>query len=50
MLVDDIISSGETMYETVLHLKALQFSSMVCVGVHVVFADNAYEHLEPTPL
>lgn len=45
VLVDDIISTARTMIETVKHLKRAGMSAPVCVGVHAVFAGNAYEDL-----
>lgn len=41
VLVDDIISSGHTMAETVRGLLARGMKSPVCIGVHAVFADGA---------
>ena len=45
VLVDDIISSGKTMLETVHHLKSAGLSTPFCIGVHGLFAGNAYEDL-----
>lgn len=45
VLVDDIISTANTMIETVNHLKRAGMKPPVCIGVHAVFADNAYEDL-----
>lgn len=45
ILVDDIISTGMTMMETVKHLRALNMKPPVCIGIHGVFADNAYQNL-----
>jgi ribose-phosphate pyrophosphokinase len=43
VLVDDIISTGRTMVAAIRHLQALGWSSApVCVGVHAIFADDAY--------
>ena len=44
VLVDDIISTGQTMIET-RHLKRAGLAAPVCLGVHAVFADRAYEDL-----
>ncbi len=41
VLVDDIISTGRTMIETVGHLRRAGLAPPVCVGVHGVFADAA---------
>jgi len=45
VLVDDIVSTGRTMIETVGQLKRLAWPAAVCVVVHAVFAGNAYEDL-----
>lgn len=45
VLVDDIISTARTMIETISHLKAAGLPAPICVGVHAVFADRAYEDL-----
>ena len=48
VLVDDIISTARTMIETVNHLKAAGMKAATCIGVHAVFAGNAYEALKAT--
>lgn len=45
VLVDDIISTGRTMIETVKKLKALNMRPPVCIGVHAVFAGDSYREL-----
>lgn len=45
VLVDDIISTARTMIETVEHLKKAGMQAPVCIGVHAVFADHAYQDL-----
>ncbi len=45
ILIDDIISTGRTMIETIKHLQSLQTHLPICIGVHAVFSDNAYEDL-----
>lgn len=45
VLVDDIISTARTMIATVGHLKRADFTTIACVAVHGVFADDAYEAL-----
>ncbi len=45
VLVDDIISTAHTMIEAVRHLKSTKIKAPVCVGVHGVFAGNAYDDL-----
>ena len=46
ILVDDVISTGHTMLETVSHLCAAGLRAPVCVAVHAVFAGAAYSALE----
>jgi ribose-phosphate pyrophosphokinase len=45
VLIDDIISTGHTMMETIGHLKKAKMPQPVCIGVHGIFSDNAYENL-----
>jgi len=45
VLVDDIISTGHTMIETVNHLKKEGMKPVVCIGIHAVFAGNSYKEL-----
>jgi len=45
VLVDDIISTAHTMIETVGHLRAVGMAAPVCIGVHPIFAGNAYDDL-----
>jgi ribose-phosphate pyrophosphokinase len=45
VLVDDIVSTGRTMIETIGHLAAAGMKSPVCIAVHGVFADNAVQDL-----
>ncbi len=45
VLVDDIISTGKTMIETIRLLKKSGMKPPICIGVHAIFADNAYEDL-----
>lgn len=45
VLVDDIISTARTMIETVEHLKRAEMKMPICIGVHAVFAENAYNNL-----
>lgn len=45
VLIDDIISTGMTMIDTIKHLKALKMTSPICIGVHAVFAGDAYQML-----
>lgn len=46
VLVDDIISTGRTMIETIGHLKNAGMKPPICIGVHAVFAKNAFEEIK----
>ena len=45
VLVDDIVSSGRTMVEAARQLQAQGLAKPVCVVVHGLFADDAYQRL-----
>ncbi|SDL88177.1 MULTISPECIES: ribose-phosphate pyrophosphokinase [Daejeonella] len=45
ILVDDIISTARTMIKTVEHLKNAGMKPPICIGIHAVFAGNAYQEL-----
>ncbi len=45
VLVDDIISSGRTMEVAIRHLSEIRFAPPICLGVHGLFADDAFERL-----
>ena len=45
VLVDDIISTAHTMIAVVLQLKGMGLPAPVCIGVHGVFAPEAYREL-----
>lgn len=46
VMVDDIISTAHTMIETLNHLKNEGMNLPVCIGVHAVFAQDAFEELK----
>lgn len=46
VLVDDIISTACTMIETIGHLKRAGMKPPICIGVHGIFAGNAFEELK----
>lgn len=46
VLVDDIISSGRTMIETIQHLQQAGMNKVVCIGTHGLFADQAYRQMQ----
>lgn len=45
VLVDDIISTGKTMIETIGHLKKAGMKPAVCIGIHPILSGKAYEKL-----
>ncbi|RAL22963.1 phosphoribosylpyrophosphate synthetase [Lujinxingia litoralis] len=45
VILDDIISTGRTMVETVRHLREAGLKPPVCVGVHALFVGDAYQIL-----
>lgn len=45
VLVDDIISTGHTMLETMRHLAQTDAKPPVCLGIHAVFAGDALAEL-----
>lgn len=45
VLVDDIISSGRTMLETIVHLDHAGLPRTTAIGVHGIFAGSAYTQL-----
>jgi ribose-phosphate pyrophosphokinase len=45
VLVDDIISTGSTMMAAIGALKNGGWDSPVCIGIHAVFAEDAYSRL-----
>lgn len=46
VLVDDIISSGRTMLETIGHLNKAGMPQATCIAVHGIFAADAYSQLQ----
>ena len=46
VLVDDIISTGHTMQETLAHLRGASSEGPVCLAVHGLFAENAFDRLQ----
>lgn len=45
VVVDDIISTGQTMAATVARLREAGYPAPYCVAIHGVFADRAYQEL-----
>ena len=50
VLVDDIVSSGHTILETLAHLQRLALPPPVLVAIHPVFAGDAYARLQDAGL
>lgn len=46
VLVDDIISSGHTLLNSIAQLQALGFKHCTCVTIHGIFAEDSYEKLK----
>jgi ribose-phosphate pyrophosphokinase len=46
ILIDDIIATARTMIETVTHLKKLKTNPPICIGVHAIFAGDAFLELQ----
>lgn len=46
VLVDDIISTAETMIEVIEKIKHAGMTKPVCIGIHAVFSQNAFVNLE----
>jgi len=46
VLVDDIISTAQTMIKTVGHLREFGMKPAVCVGIHAIFAGDAHNALK----
>jgi ribose-phosphate pyrophosphokinase len=45
VVVDDLVSSGRTMIETLEQLRSLGLPPAVCIAIHGVFAEDAYAQL-----
>jgi ribose-phosphate pyrophosphokinase len=45
VIVDDIVSSGRTVIETLGHLRRLGLPPAICIAIHAVFSGDAYEQL-----
>jgi ribose-phosphate pyrophosphokinase len=45
VLIDDIVSSARTMIQAVASVRLVGLPSPVCIGVHALFEEGAYEEL-----
>jgi len=50
VLIDDIISTGRTMIQTANALVEEGLNPPVCIGVHALFSDDAYEAMKTAPI
>lgn len=50
IILDDIISTAQTMIETAHHLNAIGMHPPICLGVHPIFAANSYQTLMNAPI
>ena len=48
ILIDDIISTGVTMIETIKHIQSYKIESILCLAVHAIFANQSYEKILET--
>ena len=48
VLVDDMISTGNTLIKTIIALKKLGVTKVTCIAVHGIFVENALERLKKT--
>jgi len=48
VLIDDVVSTGRTLIETVKQLKRAGAREGLCIAVHAVFAAGAYEEIQRT--
>lgn len=46
VLVDDIISTAQTMIQTIKQIKGQHPLSITCVGIHAVFAEQSFQALK----
>lgn len=46
VLVDDIVSSARTMIQAVGSIRRVGLAAPVCIGVHALFAPDAYDELQ----
>ncbi|NNM59650.1 MAG: ribose-phosphate diphosphokinase [Legionellales bacterium] len=48
IVIDDIVSTGMTMLETIKHVQSYSTKDIICIGVHALFSKNAYQALLQT--
>ncbi|MEO6172008.1 MAG: ribose-phosphate diphosphokinase, partial [Arenimonas sp.] len=45
VIIDDIVSSGRTIIETLGHLKRMNLHPATCIVIHAVFSEGTYEQV-----
>ncbi|WP_020406933.1 ribose-phosphate pyrophosphokinase [Hahella ganghwensis] len=50
IMVDDIISTGRTMIEAAEQMVSMGLNPPVCIGVHALFADDAWQAMQQAPI
>lgn len=50
ILIDDIISTGETMIEAARLLKSFNLKSPICIAIHGLFSETSYTKLQKSNL
>ena len=48
VLIDDMISTGNTLIKTIIKLKKLGVTKVTCIATHGIFTENALEKLQKT--
>ena len=46
VLIDDIIATGKTMIATLKHLESSKLPPAICLAVHAIFVNKAYQELQ----
>lgn len=46
VIIDDVISTGQTMIKILQYLQHNHLEKMTCLGVHALFVDDAFEQLK----
>ena len=46
IIIDDVISTGQTMIEILHYLQKNDFKNIICLAVHALFVDDAYENIK----
>ena len=46
IIIDDIISTGDTILETVKKIKRLEPKKIICICIHGIFSDNSFDKIK----